>query len=73
MCNPCYVLQVSLARLFGLADTEADTSQCLLPASLASCGAGRDQEEDGEELESVVFKPEKECLGLLYRNLLDVQ
>ena len=63
--------QVSLARLFGLADTEADTSQCLLPASLASCGAGRDQGEDEEELEAVVFKPEKECLGLLYRNLLD--
>ena len=60
---------VSLARLFGITETSEEETECLLPASLASPGLCPATEE--QELDSLVFDTEKDCLGLLYKNLLD--
>ena len=56
---------VSLSNLFGM--TEDCGSECLVPASLASPGINPTREE--EELESLIFSPEKDCLALLHKNL----
>ena len=58
---------VSLASLFGMSPDCG--SDCLVPGSLASPGINMDREE--EELESLVFSPERDCLALLHRNLTD--
>ena len=60
---------VSLARLLGVTETSEEAGQCLLPASLASPGLSPLTEE--HELDSLVFDTEKECLSLLYKNLVD--
>ena len=57
---------VSLASLFGIPETGEEG--CLLPASLASPGLCLETEE--HELHSMVFDIEKDCLGILYKNLL---
>ena len=56
---------VSLSNLFGM--TEDCGSECLVPASLASPGINPTREE--EELESLIFSPEKDFLSLLHKNL----
>ena len=58
---------VSLAPLFGM--DENCSPECLVPASLASPGLNMSREE--EELESLIFSPEKECLALLHKNLIE--
>ena len=60
-------LGVSLAQLFGM--SQSCGQDCLVPASLASPGIKTSREE--EELESLVFSPERDCLTLLHKNLTE--
>ena len=60
-------LGVSLASLFGMSQNCGQ--DCLVPGSLASPGINTSREE--EELESLVFAPEKDCLTLLHKNLTE--
>jgi len=60
---------VDLARVFAMA--EGGDSDSLVPGSLASVGAGKDTEKELEELESLIFSSEKECLNLLHKNLVE--
>ena len=60
-------LGVSLAPLFGM--NQNCGQDCLVPASLASPGINLAREE--EELESLIFSPEKDCLALLHKNLTE--
>ena len=58
---------VDLARVFGMKD--GGDSSSLVPGSLASPGVATEKED--EELESLVFSTEKECLNLLHKNLVE--
>ena len=60
-------LGLSLAPLFGM--NQNCGQDCLVPASLASPGINIDREE--EELESLIFSPEKDCLTVLHKNLTE--
>ena len=56
-----------MTKLFGMCDS-AD-SDFMFPGSIASPGINPDVEE--EELEAMVFKSERECLSVLFKNLLE--
>ena len=59
-------LASDLSRLFGLS-----ASGALLPAGIASPSLKyEDKEREEEELEAMLFNPEKETLALLHRNLI---
>jgi len=58
---------VDLSRVFGM--KEGGDSSSLVPGSLASPGVEKEKEE--EELESLVFSAEKDCLNLLHKNLVE--
>jgi len=58
---------VDLARVFGM--KEGGDSTSLVPGSLASTNT--DNEKENEEMESLVFSTEKECLNLLHKNLVE--
>ena len=58
-------LASDLSKLFGLS-----ASGALLPAGIASPSLKyEDKEREEEELEALLFNPEKETLALLHRNL----
>jgi len=58
---------VNLSTIFGMSSDCG--SDCLVPGSLASPGLDITREE--EELESLVFSSEKDCLALLHKNLTE--
>jgi len=58
---------VDLSRVFGM--KSGGDSSSLVPGSLVSPGV--DKEKEDEELESLVFSTEKECLNLLHKNLVE--
>eukprot|EP00092_Neocalanus_flemingeri_P035560 GFUD01038706.1.p1 GENE.GFUD01038706.1~~GFUD01038706.1.p1 ORF type:complete len:662 (+),score=221.66 GFUD01038706.1:35-2020(+) len=60
-------VEVDLSKVFGMKDGGDKSS--LVPGSLASPGVDREKEE--EELESLLFSTEKECLNLLHKNLVE--
>jgi len=58
---------VNMTKLFGMCDSS--DGNFMLPGSMASPGINPDVEE--EEMEAMVFKSERECLGVLFKNLLE--
>ena len=62
----CSDVSVNLGPLFGLTSSD---SNVMLPGSVASVGVR--PETEASELEAMVFRPERECMSVLFQHLAE--